>query len=136
MTIGDTFRHLGRPAADDPRADAELVGRFVRSRDEPAFAELLRRHGPAVYGVCRRVLGHAYDADDAFQAVFLVLARKAETIRPPGMVGAWLHGVAVRTANKARVMNARRASRTPSASSTPNWPPCRPCTGWCSWRAR
>lgn len=110
MTIGDTFRHLGSRAADDPRPDAELVGRFVRSRDEPAFAELLRRHGPTVYGVCRRVLGNTHDADDAFQAVFLVLARKADTIRPPGMVGPWLYGVAVRTANKARVMNARKAN--------------------------
>jgi RNA polymerase sigma factor (sigma-70 family) len=111
MTIGDTFRHLGFHAANDPRPDAELVGRFVRSRDEPAFAELLRRHGPTVYGVCRRVLGNTHDADDAFQAVFLVLARKAETVRPPGMVGPWLYGVAVRTANKARVMNAKRKAR-------------------------
>jgi RNA polymerase sigma factor (sigma-70 family) len=110
MTIADTLRHLGL-ASPDPRSDGELVTRFVASRDEPAFAELLRRHGPTVYGVCRRVLGNAADADDAFQAVFLVLARKAGTVRPPGMVGNWLYGVAVRTANKARVMNARNVSR-------------------------
>lgn len=109
MTIADTFRQLGL-ASPDPRSDGELVGQFVRTRDEQAFAELLRRHGPTVYGVCRRVLANTADADDAFQAVFLVLARKANTIRPPGMVGNWLHGVAVRTAHKARVMNARKVN--------------------------
>ncbi len=114
MTIADTLRQLGL-ASPDPRSDGELLGLFVRSRDEQAFAELLRRHGPTVHGVCRRVLGNAADADDAFQAVFLVLARKANTIRPPGMVGNWLYGVAVRTANKARVMNAKRVERAATA---------------------
>jgi hypothetical protein len=151
MTIGDTLRHLTR-TADDPRADGELLTRFARGRDEVAFAELLRRHGPTVYGVCRRTLGNTHDADAAFQAV---LARKAESIRPPGQVGNWLYGVAVRTANKARAMNTarrvviatwraggggdrnRRSRRTPRPSpwSTPNWPPCRTCTGPRSWRA-
>jgi RNA polymerase sigma factor (sigma-70 family) len=110
MTIADSLRHLGL-SAPDPHPDGELVERFARARDEGAFAELLRRHGPTVLGVCRRVLGNAPDADDAFQAVFLVLARKVGTIRPPGMVGNWLYGVAVRTANKARVMNAKRRAR-------------------------
>lgn len=116
MTIADSLRHLSL-SAHDPRPDGELVERFVRTRDEPAFAELLRRHGPTVYGVCRRVLGNDPDADDAFQAVFLVLARKAGTIRPPGMVGNWLYGVAVRTANKARVMNAKRRAREERAAT-------------------
>lgn len=110
MTIADTLRQLGL-SAPDPRSDGELLGRFVRTRDEIAFAELFRRHGPTVYGVCRRVVGTGPDADDAFQAVFLVLARKAGTVRPPGMIGNWLYGVAVRTANKARVMNAKKANR-------------------------
>jgi RNA polymerase sigma factor (sigma-70 family) len=110
MTIADTLRHLNL-SAPDPRSDGELVRQFVAVRAEPAFAELLRRHGPTVYGVCRRVLGNPQDADDAFQAVFLVLARKAGTVRPPGMVGNWLYGVAVRTANKVRVMNARKVNR-------------------------
>jgi RNA polymerase sigma factor (sigma-70 family) len=109
MTIADTLRHLNL-SAPDPRSDGELVRVFVAVRDEAAFAELLRRHGPTVYGVCHRVVGPA-DADDTFQAVFLVLARKAGTVRPPGMVGNWLYGVAVRTANKVRVMNARKANR-------------------------
>lgn len=115
MTLADTLRHLGL-SAPDPRSDGELLSEFVRSRDEPAFAELLRRHGPTVYGVCHRIVGPT-DADDAFQAVFLVLSRKANTVRPPGMVGNWLYGVAVRTANKARVMNAKRRARDERAAT-------------------
>jgi RNA polymerase sigma factor (sigma-70 family) len=110
MTLANILRRLSSSSADQ-QLDGDLVSRFVSTQDEAAFAEILRRHGPMVYGVCRRILGVNPDADDAFQAVFLVLARKANTIRPPGMVGNWLHGVAVRTANKARVMNARRVNR-------------------------
>src|SRR4051794_40920331 len=110
MTIADSLRHL-RLSAPDARPDRELLDRFVRTRDEVAFAELLRRHGPTVYGVCRRIMGTGPDADDAFQAVFLILVRKAGTISVPGLVGNWLYGVAVRTANKARVMNTKEANR-------------------------
>jgi RNA polymerase sigma factor (sigma-70 family) len=87
--------------------DADLLRRYVAARDEAAFAALVRRHGPMVFGVCRRSLGHAQDAEDAFQATFLVLARKAHTVRS-GEVSRWLYGVAVRVANKARVREARR----------------------------
>lgn len=110
MTLADSLRRLAQSAPDVP-PDGELVGRYAHARDEGAFAELLRRHGPTVYGVCRRVLRNGPDADDAFQAVFLVLARRAGTIGEPGAVGNWLYGVAVRTANKARVLNAKDASR-------------------------
>jgi|SRR5579883_1499146 len=110
MTIADSLRILGL-STPDTRSDGELVGQYVRTRDEGAFAELLRRHGPMVYGVCRRVVGNGPDADDAFQAVFLVLARRAGTLAESGSVGNWLYGVAVRTANKARVMRAKEASR-------------------------
>ena len=91
---------LGREAADRP--DAELLAAFVAAHDADAFAELVRRHGPMVLGVCRRVVGDPHAAEDAFQAAFLVLARRAAAVRPRETVGNWLYGVAYRTALKAR----------------------------------
>ena len=88
--------------------DAELLARFAESRDDAAFAELVRRHGPAVLAVCRRLTRHPHDADDAFQAAFLVLARKAEAVRRGEPLAAWLHGVAVRAARNAAARTARR----------------------------
>jgi RNA polymerase sigma factor (sigma-70 family) len=79
--------------------DAELLGRFVTSRDESAFAELVRRHGPAVYRVCRRLVGRS-SADDAFQATFLVLACRARSVRNARSVGSWLIGVAGRVSRQ------------------------------------
>jgi len=90
--------------------DGELLARFVSANDHEAFAELVRRLGPAVYGVCLRVLGSRPDAEDAFQVAFLVLARKAAKVRPPGRVSAWLHGVAVLAARKARRARERRGA--------------------------
>src|SRR5438270_225060 len=76
--LTEAIRHL---AADDPATDADLLGAFVRTLDPAAFERIVRRHGPMVLGVCRRVLGH-HDAEDAFQAVFLVLARRAAAVVP------------------------------------------------------
>src|SRR4051812_20971992 len=87
--------------------DADLLGRFVAASDATAFAEIVRRHGPMVLGVCRRALGDTPDADDAFQAVWLVLVRKARSVSPRNKVGNWLYGVAARTAAHSRSKSAR-----------------------------
>ena len=91
--------------------DGQLLERFLDRPDDSAFEELLRRHGPMVLGVCRRILGPGPDAEDAFQATFLVLVRKAASVKPRDMVGNWLHGVAQRTALEARARAARRRAR-------------------------
>jgi RNA polymerase sigma factor (sigma-70 family) len=92
-------------------SDGELLSVYVRNRDEASFEELVRRHGPMVLGVCRRVLQNPHDAEDAFQATLLVLVRKACSLRSPGMVGNWLYGVAYRTAQEARKIAAKRRAK-------------------------
>ena len=92
--------------------DAQLLGQFAesRSRDatsESAFRELVERHGPMVMGVCRQILRRPQDADDAFQATFLVLVRKARSIRVADSLAPWLYGVAYRTAHRARTIASR-----------------------------
>jgi RNA polymerase sigma factor (sigma-70 family) len=89
-------------------ADQELLRRFLTDRDKEAFNALLRRHGSMVLDVCRNVLGNEQDAEDAFQATFLVLAQKAGAIRKSASVGSWLYGVAYRTASQARLRLVRR----------------------------
>src|ERR1043166_4598985 len=78
--------------------DGQLLDRFIAGRDAAAFEALVLRHGPMVFGVCRRILRHRQDAEDAFQATFLVLVRRAAAVNPREMVGNWLYGVAQQTA--------------------------------------
>jgi RNA polymerase sigma factor (sigma-70 family) len=106
----------------DPDTDAALLGRFVRARDGDAFAALVRRHWPMVWRVCRRVLHDAHEAEDAAQAAFLVLARKAAAIHRPDRLAAWLHGTAHHLALNCRTADARRQrreARGPRAASAP-----------------
>src|SRR5262245_1494457 len=108
-TRNDVLPVVAQPADDGSGlTDGQLLRRFVEGRDEIAFAVLVRRHGPMVLGVCRRMLRHDTDADDAFQATFLVMVRRAGSVRPEQGVGGWLYGVARRTALKARALAARR----------------------------
>jgi RNA polymerase sigma factor (sigma-70 family) len=107
-------RKLAAAPGANPPSDRDLLERFVARREEGAFAALVERHGGMVLGICRRVLRHAHDADDAWQAVFLVLARKAASILRKEALGAWLHGVAYHVATNLRRDLARRgAHETP-----------------------
>jgi RNA polymerase sigma factor (sigma-70 family) len=113
------IRRIALVGIGERRTDGQLLELFISERDETAFALLLRRHGAMVWSVCRRILGNAHDADDAFQAAFLVLVRKADSIRPREAVGNWLHGVACRTALEARGRLARRRAKELSLQDVP-----------------
>jgi RNA polymerase sigma factor (sigma-70 family) len=113
-STADVLRHLQRAAAAGDAAhltDGEVLGSFVERADPAAFEEIVRRHGSMVLGVCRRLVRHEHDIEDAFQAVFLVLARKAACVRPRSKVGNWLYGVACRVARRARDTVQRRHGR-------------------------
>src|SRR5262245_49457820 len=99
--------------------DGELMGRFVASRDEAAFEALVHRHGSMVLGICRRLLGNGHDAEDAFQATFLILARKVTSVVKRDSVGSWLFAVAQRTAREARAVLARRRARERQVDDMP-----------------
>jgi RNA polymerase sigma factor (sigma-70 family) len=100
-------------------SDGQLLERFVARREEVVFEALVRRHGPMVWGTCRRVLRDHHDAEDAFQATFLVLARKAASVVPREKVGHWLYGVACQTAMKSRATRARRRGKEVPVSDIP-----------------
>src|SRR5262249_52959560 len=121
-TLDTALRHLhrlvGAPTAEQA-LDSDLLGRFVQCRDQAAFAELVRRHGPMVRNVCHGILRHRHDAEDAFQAAFLVLARKAEAIRKRPSVSGWLYEVAYHLALRARASSARQRQHEPRATAMP-----------------
>jgi RNA polymerase sigma factor (sigma-70 family) len=106
---------------DGELTDGQLLQRFLDQRDEAAFELLLRRHGPLILSVCRRMLGNDADADDAFQAVFVVLVRKAAAFRTRRTIGDWLYGVAYHTALKARAASVKR--RFKESQARPLVPP-------------
>jgi RNA polymerase sigma factor (sigma-70 family) len=109
--------HQLTPSGDlSARPDADLLDRFIGAGDPAAFEALIRRHGPMVLGVCRRLLRNPADAEDAFQATFLVLVRKAASVAPRSLVGHWLYGVACKTAQKARAMREKRRQVEAKAS--------------------
>src|SRR5215831_14801727 len=127
---GGVVDQLRRAAlrGDAGPSDAHLLDSFIIRRDEAAFEALVRRHGPMVLGVCRRILSDAHDAEDAFQAAFLVLVRKAASIQPRDLVGHWLYGVAYRTALEARGILTRRRAKERQVSTMPE-PPAPVATG-------
>lgn len=111
------FRHLrGAALLENGLTDAQLLERFITERDEAAFEAVVRRHGPMVWGVCRRVLRVEADAEDAFQATFVVLVRRVRSIRHRAALGCWLYGVAHKTALKAKAMNSRRHGKEREAA--------------------
>src|SRR5437899_9858456 len=103
--------------------DAELLDRFTNHHDQAAFTALAARHGPMVLRVCRRVLGDAHAAEDAAQATFLVLAKKAGCLRRPEALVGWLHGVAHRVALKARARRPHRPQPLPITLPGPHTSP-------------
>jgi RNA polymerase sigma factor (sigma-70 family) len=114
--------------------DGQLLECFVTHRDEAAFEALVRLHGPMVLGVCRRVLGNVHDAEDAFQATFLVLVRKAASIGQRELLGNWLYGVAYRTALDARAATSRRRQREKQVSVMPEPEAADRTDLWCDLR--
>jgi RNA polymerase sigma factor (sigma-70 family) len=135
--MGDLIEHLRRavlPQEGAQRTDGQLLHDYVSRREEAALAALVGRHGPMVWGVCRRLLRNLHDAEDAFQATFLVLVRKAASIAWRNLVGNWLYGVAYQTAMKARATAARRKGRERQVTPMPEaeaarqdrWPELQP----------
>jgi RNA polymerase sigma factor (sigma-70 family) len=123
-------RMIADPKGKAGPTDQQLLDGWVESRDEAAFELLIRRHGPMVLAVCRRILAHAHDAEDAFQATFFALARKARSIRRPNALAGWLYQVACRSALRLRSRTARETDVLPSELPASNGDP----TAAAMWR--
>ncbi len=123
--LNHLLHHLRRvvaPPGGAGRSDRQLLEGYLAGRDETAFAALVRRHGPLVLGVCRRVLNNHHDAEDAFQATFLVLAKKAASIVHRERLAGWLYGVAYHTALRARTLAGKRRAREQRAAAMSRQP--------------
>jgi RNA polymerase sigma factor (sigma-70 family) len=129
IAVGDSPDGDSPDGTRDQLSDCVLVGRFARERDEASFRALVERHGGMVYHVCRRVLGDPHEAEDAFQATFLVLAQKAGTVRHPQLLANWLYGVAQRVASKAKAK-----MRPPAPESAPRQDPAGEPVLQAAWR--
>jgi RNA polymerase sigma factor (sigma-70 family) len=119
---GALLHHLHR-LVESQHSDSQLLQRFIAHRDEAAFDALLNRHGRLVWNVCRHILHRDHDAEDAFQATFLVLARRAAAIRKGESLSCWLHGIAYRIAVRAKQMTAKRRARERHSAATVAVPP-------------
>jgi RNA polymerase sigma-70 factor (ECF subfamily) len=124
-SLPHTTPHRG--AAASTLSDSQLLRRFAAGRDGQAFTVLVERHGPLVLSVCRRVLANEAEAEDAFQATFLVLARRAGRLRNPDLLGNWLYGVASRIARKARTALNRRSAHEKQTRALAVSPAASPC---------
>src|SRR5262249_29107784 len=123
--LGGVLRHLRTltgPGGGAPSTDGELLSQFVTRRDEAAFLALMGRHGPMVLGVCRRLLSQPQDVGDVFQATFLVLLPRADSIARADSVGSWLYGVARRLAVRVRANARKRQDRERRGRQTPPAP--------------
>jgi RNA polymerase sigma factor (sigma-70 family) len=132
VSMDTVIRHLRRAVLrqdEAGRTDGQLLASFIEQKDEAAFEALVCRHGPMVFGVCWRVVHQHHDAEDAFQATFLVLARKASSVRPREKLANWLHGVALRIAMKAKTMTAKRRGREKQVTAMPE-PEAAPQDQW------
>jgi RNA polymerase sigma factor (sigma-70 family) len=116
------YERLLEPGTVAGLTESEVVSRFAESGDPVAFEAIIRRHGPMVFSLCRQILRDANDVDDAFQATFLVLVKKARTLRAPERLGPWLHGVAYRVARRARTQHRPRAMAADRAAAPAGCP--------------
>ena len=107
-------------------SESQLLERFLSQRDEVAFEAIVHKHGPMVLAVCRRILSDPNDVDDAFQATFLILVKRAASIRDKAVLGTWLHGVARRVAVRAQVNSRRRRNRERGVAEIAAWEDRRP----------
>ncbi|HEV3238638.1 MAG TPA: sigma-70 family RNA polymerase sigma factor [Gemmataceae bacterium] len=134
--LNKVLEHLRRslpPPVPADLSDGHLLERFLASRDQTAFAALVQRHGQLVMGVCNRVLGNVHDSEDAFQAVFFILARKAKSVLKREALGGWLYTVAFRTALEARAGNLRRRKMELPMPDLPE-PEYKPAAGRRDWQ--